>query len=172
MVRYTQDKFSPIFMSTVGIDFKYKLIDVNNKKVRLEIWDTAGQERFKAITRSYLRGAQGIILVYDVTEKSTFDHISVWMDQIQQYADISVGKIIVGNKCDLTDKRIITEEHGKELADKYIYCIFIIYRYNVPHFECSAKNGNNVNELFYAIVYIIKFYNNIIDRSSFKSSKA
>lgn len=132
MVRYTQDKFSPIFMSTVGIDFKYKLIDVNNKKVRLEIWDTAGQERFKAITRSYLRGAQGIILVYDVTEKSTFDHISVWMDQIQQYADISVGKIIVGNKCDLTDKRIITEEHGKELADKYYYyCYYLDIMFHI-----------------------------------------
>lgn len=118
--------------------------------MRLEIWDTAGQERFKAITRSYLRGAQGIILVYDVTEKNTFDHISTWMDQIQQYADITVGKIIVGNKCDLTDKRVITSENGKELADKY----------QIPHFECSAKSGENVNELFYKIVFKL-YYNRL-----------
>ena len=90
MLRYAQDMFSPTFITTVGIDYKYKFVTIDGKKIRLEIWDTAGQERFKAITRSYLRGAQGILLTYDVTDRKSFLHVDHWMSQIMQYAELTV----------------------------------------------------------------------------------
>jgi small GTP-binding protein len=100
----------------VGIDYKYKFIEIDGKKVRLEIWDTAGQERFKAITRSYLRGAQGILCVYDVTDSNSYEHVSSWMLQIKQYADLKVVKVLVGNKCDLEQRRAVKYEDGQNLV--------------------------------------------------------
>jgi len=100
----------------VGIDYKYKFIEIDGKKVRLEIWDTAGQERFKAITRSYLRGAQGILCVYDVTDSNSYEHVSSWMLQIKQYADLKVVKVLVGNKCDLEQRRAVKFEDGQNLV--------------------------------------------------------
>ena len=100
----------------VGIDYKYKFIEIDGKKVRLEIWDTAGQERFKAITRSYLRGAQGILCVYDVTDSNSYEHVSSWMLQIKQYADLKVVKVLVGNKCDPEQRRTVKHEDGQNLV--------------------------------------------------------
>lgn len=139
MLRYAQGTFSETFITTVGIDYKYKFIEIDGKKVRLEIWDTAGQERFKAITRSYLRGAQGILCVYDVTDPASFDHVSNWMLQIKQYADLKVEKVLIGNKCDLTSRRAVTEEDGRQLAERSD---------RIPFFECSAKQETNVKEAF------------------------
>ena len=130
MLRYAQGTFSETFITTVGIDYKYKFIEIDGKKVRLEIWDTAGQERFKAITRSYLRGAQGILCVYDVTDSNSYDHVSSWMLQIKQYADLKVVKVLVGNKCDLEQRRAVKLEDGQNLAKKSD---------DIPFFECSAK---------------------------------
>jgi len=150
MLRYAQGTFCETFITTVGIDYKYKFIEIAGKKVRLEIWDTAGQERFKAITRSYLRGAQGILCVYDVTDTDSFDHVSNWMLQIKQYADLKVEKVLVGNKCDLTGRRAVTTEDGRSLADKSD---------QIPFFECSAKTETNVQEAFETLAR--KVLNNI-----------
>lgn len=139
MLRYAQGTFSETFITTVGIDYKYKFIEIDGKKVRLEIWDTAGQERFKAITRSYLRGAQGILCVYDVTDSNSYEHVSSWMLQIKQYADLKVVKVLVGNKCDLDQRRAVKYEDGKNLAKKSD---------DIPFFECSAKQETNVKEAF------------------------
>ena len=139
MLRYAQGTFSETFITTVGIDYKYKFIEIDGKKVRLEIWDTAGQERFKAITRSYLRGAQGILCVYDVTDSNSYDHVSSWMLQIKQYADLKVVKVLVGNKCDLEQRRAVKLEDGQNLAKKSD---------DIPFFECSAKQETNVKEAF------------------------
>eukprot|EP00750_Incisomonas_marina_P021370 INCI4334.1.p1 GENE.INCI4334.1~~INCI4334.1.p1 ORF type:complete len:204 (-),score=44.72 INCI4334.1:343-954(-) len=139
MLRYAQGTFSETFITTVGIDYKYKFIEIDGKKVRLEIWDTAGQERFKAITRSYLRGAQGILCVYDVTDSNSYEHVSSWMLQIKQYADLKVVKVLVGNKCDLEQRRAVKFEDGQNLAKKSD---------DIPFFECSAKQETNVKEAF------------------------
>ena len=96
LLRYANDSFSPTFITTIGIDFKIKNIDVDGKRVKLQIWDTAGQERFRTITTSYFRGAQGILLVYDVTDRRSFESIRNWISQIQQHADVHVNKILVG----------------------------------------------------------------------------
>jgi small GTP-binding protein len=91
-----------------GIDFKIKKINVDEKKVKLQVWDTAGQERFRTITQTYYKGAMGIILVYDCTDQQTFNNISNWLKQIEQHASSSVAKVLVANKCDRTDKIIET----------------------------------------------------------------
>jgi len=141
MLQYADHTFSITFITTVGIDYKYKFMQLGDEKVRLEIWDTAGQERFKAITTSYLRGAQGIMLVYDVTDRKSFDHVTVWLDQISQYADVNVEKILVGNKVDVPGKRVVSVDEGHALASKH----------GLAFFETSAKSNVGVDEAFYAI---------------------
>ena len=100
----------------VGIDFKIKKINVDEKRVKLQVWDTAGQERFRTITQTYYKGAMGIILVYDCTDQQTFNNISNWLKQIDQHANSNVAKVLVANKCDRPDK-VIETERGRALAE-------------------------------------------------------
>jgi Ras-related protein Rab-8A len=116
-------------------------VDLCGKQVKLQIWDTAGQERFRTITTSYFRGAQGILLVYDVTDPVSFSNINNWMSQIHQHADLHVNKILIGNKCDMDEERKVSVEEGRGLAEKY----------KIPFFETSAKSKVNVGEAFEAI---------------------
>ncbi|TYZ59772.1 hypothetical protein PybrP1_007655 [[Pythium] brassicae (nom. inval.)] len=148
LLRYANDSFSPTFITTIGIDFKIKNIELDNKKVKLQsqIWDTAGQERFRTITTSYFRGAQGILLVYDVTDRASFQSIRNWVGQIQQHADVHVNKILIGNKCDMTDDKVVSTEEGQALADEY----------GVKFFETSAKNNINVESGFIEIAREVK----------------
>jgi Ras-related protein Rab-8A len=125
------------FLQSLGIDFKIKKINVDEKRVKLQVWDTAGQERFRTITQTYYKGAMGIILVYDCTDQQTFNNISNWLKQIEQHASTNVAKVLVANKCDRTDK-IIESSVGKALADQH----------GLLFFETSAKNGHNVAEVF------------------------
>ena len=138
MMRFTENKFSPSFVSTVGIDFKYAMMHVGEQKVRLEIWDTAGQERFKSIAMSYLRGAQGILIVYDITDRKTFAKVDAWLSDVQTYAELSVDLVLVGTKCDLAATRAVLTEEGQALANAH----------NMPFFEVSAKEGLRVAEPF------------------------
>jgi small GTP-binding protein len=103
--RFTEEAFSSTFISTIGIDFKIKNIEIEGKNVKLQIWDTAGQERFQTITANYYRGAMGIILVYDITKPKSFDNIGRWLKTIHEHSTVGVEKILVGNKCDLETKR-------------------------------------------------------------------
>lgn len=141
LLRYANDSFSSMFITTIGIDFKIKNIVLDNKRIKLQIWDTAGQERFRTITTSYFRGAQGIFIVYDVTERESFKNISNWLSNIEMYSDFSVDKILIGNKCDIKDRREVSYEEGKSLADKH----------GILFFETSAKENTNVSEAFTCI---------------------
>lgn len=105
--------------------------------IKLQIWDTAGQERFRTITKTYYKGAHGIILTYDVTDENSFKNIKNWIKQIEQNAQTNVCKVLVGNKCDKPDRKV-TEEEGKKLAADF----------NMSFFETSAKSNQNVNETF------------------------
>ncbi len=98
----------------VGIDYKYKFIEIDGKKVRLEIWDTAGKERFKTITPSFLRGCQGILFVYDVADSNSYEHVSEMM--LKHFADLNVVKVLVGNKCDPEQRRTVKHEDGQNLV--------------------------------------------------------
>jgi Ras-related protein Rab-8A len=146
LLRYANDSFSPTFITTIGIDFKIKNIDIEGTKIKLQIWDTAGQERFRTITTSYFRGAQGILLVYDVTDRRSFESIRNWISQIQQHADVHVNKILVGNKCDMLDEKVVSTEEGDKLAKEF----------GIQFFECSAKNDINVDDSFVNIAKDVK----------------
>ncbi|CAJ1961377.1 unnamed protein product [Cylindrotheca closterium] len=146
LLRYANDSFSPTFITTIGIDFKIKNIDIDGTKIKLQIWDTAGQERFRTITTSYFRGAQGILLVYDVTDRRSFESIRNWISQIQQHADVHVNKILVGNKCDMLDEKVVSTEEGEKLAKEF----------GIQFFECSAKNDINVDSSFVNIGRSVK----------------
>lgn len=139
LCRFSDDSFNSSFISTIGIDFKMKTIDFNGKKIKLQIWDTAGQERFYTITSTYYRGAMGIMLVYDVTDGKSFDSIAKWLRNIDENANEDVVKMIVGNKCDMEDKRIVPTERGQEVASHH----------GIPFFETSAKTNVNITPAFY-----------------------
>jgi|EP00550_Attheya_septentrionalis_P005776 Ras-related protein Rab-8A len=146
LLRYANDSFSPTFITTIGIDFKIKNIKVDDKKIKMQIWDTAGQERFRTITTSYFRGAQGILMLYDVTDRRSFESIRNWINQIEQHADVHVNKVLVGNKCDMLDEKVVSTEEGQKLAKEY----------GIPFFECSAKNNINVESTFLNLAKNVK----------------
>ncbi|KAG2484783.1 hypothetical protein HYH03_016436 [Edaphochlamys debaryana] len=142
LLRFTDDMFTSSFITTIGIDFKIKKVDVEGKLVKLQIWDTAGQERFRTITSAYYRGAQGIILVYDISDEASFNNVRNWMRNIEQHASDNVNKILVGNKLDLgDDKRVVSTARGQALADEFGFRFF----------ETSAKDNVNVEEAFHAV---------------------
>ncbi|CAH8610116.1 unnamed protein product [Dicrocoelium dendriticum] len=138
LFRYVDDTFSLSFISTIGIDFKIKTTDVAGKRIKLQIWDTAGQERFQTITASYYRGARGIMLVYDITSRKTFDSVSRWMENIRSLASTDVEKLVVANKCDMEDRRAVSFEEATRMCNEY----------QVPLIETSAKTGHNVDQAF------------------------
>uniref|UniRef100_H2M2A9 small monomeric GTPase n=1 Tax=Oryzias latipes TaxID=8090 RepID=H2M2A9_ORYLA len=127
--------------SASGIDFKVKTIEVDGKKVKLQVWDTAGQERFKTITTAYYRGAMGIILVYDITDEKSFENIQNWMKSIRENASAGVTRMLLGNKCDVEAKRKVSKETGETLAKEHA----------IRFFETSAKSSINVEESFQAL---------------------
>ena len=105
--------FTENFMPTIGVDFKIRTIDVDGKTIKLQIWDTAGQERFKTITSSYYKGAHGIIVTYDITDRESFTAVQTWMGEVEKHAQDNISRILVGNKCDLEDQRAVSVEEGR-----------------------------------------------------------
>jgi len=146
LLRFSDDSFTPSFITTIGIDFKIRTIDLEGKRIKLQIWDTAGQERFRTITTAYYRGAMGILLVYDVTDDKSFANIRNWIRNIEQHATESVNKMLIGNKCDMVEKKVVDSARGKALADEY----------GIKFLETSAKNSINVEEAFISLAKDIK----------------
>lgn len=107
LLRFADDTYTESYISTIGVDFKIRTIDLDGKTIKLQIWDTAGQERFRTITSSYYRGAHGIIVVYDCTDQETFNNVKQWLEEIDRYACNNVNKLLVGNKCDLHTKKVV-----------------------------------------------------------------
>jgi len=129
-----------------GIDFKIRTIELDGKRIKLQIWDTAGQERFRTITTAYYRGAMGIMLVYDITNEKSFDNIRNWIRNIEEHASADVEKMILGNKCDVNDKRQVSKERGEKLA----------LDYGIKFMETSAKANINVENAFFTLARDIK----------------
>jgi Ras-related protein Rab-8A len=146
LLRFSDDSFTPSFITTIGIDFKIRTIELDGKRIKLQIWDTAGQERFRTITTAYYRGAMGILLVYDVTDERSFNNIRNWFSNVDQHASEGVNKILIGNKCDWVEKKAIVREQGQALADEF----------NVKFMETSAKANINVEEAFFTLARDIK----------------
>merc|ERR1711953_481928 len=146
LLRFSEDAFNATFISTIGIDFKIRTIELDGKKVKLQIWDTAGQERFRTITTAYYRGAMGIMLVYDITNEKSFENIKNWIRNIEEHASADVEKMILGNKCDMNDRRQVSKERGEELAIEY----------GIKFMETSARASINVEEAFFTLARDIK----------------
>jgi len=140
--QYTENYHNPNHISTIGIDFKIKQIYRKNKEIKLQLWDTAGQERFRTITSSYYRGSHAIMLVYDVTERVTFEKLSTWLEDIQRYCTDDVQIILVGNKTDLSKRRVVGSEEAEEYA----------LHNNLRYIETSVVNHHHIDEAFHMIV--------------------
>jgi len=137
-LRFVDDIWNDTFVPTIGVDFKIKTLEIDGKKIKMQIWDTAGQERFKNIIASYYRGAHGILLLYDVTDRESFKNLGNWLIEIEKNANKNILKVLIGNKTDLEEKRIISYNQGKEFADTY----------GLKYIETSAKKNLNVTEAF------------------------
>ncbi|KAJ8492438.1 hypothetical protein OPV22_014159 [Ensete ventricosum] len=146
LLRFADDSYIESYISTIGVDFKIRTVEQDGKTIKLQIWDTAGQERFRTITSSYYRGAHGIIVVYDVTDQESFNNIKQWLNEIDRYASENVNKLLVGNKCDLTDSRVVSSETAKAFADEI----------GIPFLETSAKDSTNVEKAFMTMAADIK----------------
>merc|ERR1712137_195279 len=146
LLRFADDTYTESYISTIGVDFKIRTIEIGGKSIKLQIWDTAGQERFRTITSSYYRGAHGIIVVYDVTEQDTFHAVERWMTEIERFAGPDVNKMMVGNKCDMVSKKQVDYSTAKEFADQH----------GIPFFETSAKDNQNVEQAFLDLTRDIK----------------
>ena len=136
-MRWATGTFSESYRMTIGVDFAVKIVEADGKKVKLSVWDTAGQERFSHIRPMYFRGARGSIIVYDVTNKKSFENVGNWLEEVKKHCD-RIPLLLVGNKVDLEDQREVTTREGEGLAEKL----------GIPFFETSAKTGEVVTKCF------------------------
>ncbi|XP_044754841.1 ras-related protein Rab-37-like isoform X1 [Coccinella septempunctata] len=134
------------YIATIGVDFRNKIVTVDQTRIKLQIWDTAGQERFRSITHAYYRDAHALLLLYDVTNKTSFDNIRAWLGEIKEYAQEDVVIMLLGNKADCGTQRAVRREDGERLAREY----------NVSFMETSAKSGQNVDLAFLAVARELK----------------
>ena len=138
ILRYVEGDFPGNIMSSIGVDFKTKQIELDDRLIKMQIWDTAGHEKFRTITTSYYKSAHAIIILYDITQKASFDHIRNWITEIDKFGKQGVLKVIVGNKLDMENNRKITKEAAENLALKY----------GIKLWEVSAKDNTNIEEMF------------------------
>ena len=137
-MQFTDNKFRNQHELTIGVEFGAKTIEINGKSIKIQIWDTAGQEAFQAITRTYYKGAIGALLVYDITRKDTFIHVTKWLEEVRNNSSKTITVILIGNKKDLEDKRQVTYEEGEAFAKEN----------GLMFLETSAKTAYNVVESF------------------------
>ncbi|KAH7817194.1 Rab1e [Monocercomonoides exilis] len=138
LTRFADDNFSESYISTIGVDFKFRTVEIDGKIVKLQIWDTAGQDRFRTITASYYRGADGIIVVYDTTSNESFINVSSWLGEVDKSISDPIVKLLVGNKCDLVAQRRVSEVEARRFAkERGLFWL-----------ETSAKTSLNVDLAF------------------------
>ncbi|XP_014204437.1 ras-related protein Rab-35 [Copidosoma floridanum] len=141
LLRFADNTFNGNYITTIGVDFKIRTVDVDGEKVKLQIWDTAGQERFRTITSTYYRGTHGVIVVYDVTSGDSFANVKRWLHEIEHNCDVVVNRILVGNKNDAPNQKVVLTEDAQRFANQM----------GIKLFETSAKDNTNVEEMFMAI---------------------
>lgn len=142
LYRYTDNDWNPHYIATIGVDFKVTTFERGGKILKLQLWDTAGQERFKTITQSYYRGAHGVLIVFDVTNRESFQNVSTWLREVRSLTPTNVPVVLVANKCDLGGQRQVSEQEGRGLAAE-IGCTYV---------EASAKADTGVEQAFHTLV--------------------
>ena len=150
--KYLKNVFDPDSKATVGVEFGTKNIEIDSKKIKVQIWDTAGQERYKSITSTYYKGAKGAFIVYDITRTSTFDNIDKWIGDLKNNGDENMIIYLVGNKSDLNDMREVRKDEAMTKSEKY----------NIAFSETSALYGDNIHKIFEDLMekVYINFYRN------------
>ena len=149
MKRFVEDEFKDEYIHTIGVEFATRTVEFRYDATKLQIWDIAGDERFRTIISSYYRGSSGYIIMYDVTDIKSFNHVSMWFESVAQYArsDVNPCIILVGNKSDVDESsRVVSAEEGRELANQL----------GIPFFETSSKNASNVDDVFLWMVTGVK----------------
>ena len=141
MHNFIYERFRRETTQTICVEFSSKIIKINEKNIKLQIWDTAGQERYQSVAKSYYRNSIGVIIVYDITRIETFNHVQNWFNDAKNLSRKESSFVVVGNKCDLKENRVV------KFNDAAKFC----QQNNLLHFECSALNGENINEIFYAL---------------------
>lgn len=144
LVRFADDCFSGNYITTIGVDFKIRTIEIHGERVKLQIWDTAGQERFRTITATYYRGTHGVVIVYDVCSGESFANVKRWLQEIDQNCEV-VNRILVGNKNDDPSRKVVLTEDAQKYADSM----------GIKLFETSAKNNLNVEDMFRSITELV-----------------
>ncbi|KAG2672648.1 hypothetical protein I3843_13G044800 [Carya illinoinensis] len=147
--RFARNEFDTNSKATIGVEFQTQVVEIDGKEVKAQIWDTAGQERFRAVTSAYYRGAVGALIVYDISRRTTFDSVKRWLDELSIHCDTTMGRMLVGNKCDLENIREVSVEEGKSLAEAE----------GLFFMETSALDAINVQTAFEIVIREI--YNNI-----------
>ena len=145
--RYFNNDFKENSLSTIGIDFQTKYFKFEDRKIKVNYTDTAGQEKFRAISVNYIKGTNGVILVFDITNKESFDLLETWMNELRENNKVDVSKVLIGNKSDLQEKREVTKEEAEKFAES-IGCAY---------FEGSAKTGENIFDALDEIARITYF---------------
>jgi len=138
LLQFTDKRFQPVHDLTIGVEFGSRTITIEGNQVKLQIWDTAGQEKFRSITRSYYRGAAGALLVYDITRRETFEHLTTWLEDCRKFSNQNIVIMLIGNKCDLENKRAVSNEEGEAFAKQH----------GLTFLETSAKTAENVENAF------------------------
>ena len=152
LLRFSENTFQETFLPTIGVDFKIKTLTIEGKSIKLNIWDTAGQERFKTITAAYYKGAHGILIVFDLTDKESFNHVNNWLKEIKTNTGTNLTKVLIGNKSDMEAERKIHEEEARVFAESK----------GMTYIETSAKTNVNVEEAFVTLTN--KVYANLPDK--------
>lgn len=142
--RFVEDTFCEDQTQTIGVEFGAKVVSLLGKRVKLQIWDTAGQERYRSVTRSYYRGAVGCLIVYDITSRSSYERVPQWLQDVRQLAGKETTIMLIGNKSDMNDKRVITHNEVSLYAQEN----------NLMHFETSASTGELVPDAFLKVAKI------------------
>jgi Ras-related protein Rab-1A len=146
--RYFNNEFKENSLSTIGIDFQSKFFKFEDRKVKVNYTDTAGQEKFRAISVNYLKGTNGVILVFDITNKESFDLLETWMNELKENNKVDISKVLIGNKSDLAEDREVQREEAEKFAESI----------NCKYFEGSAKSGENIKEALDEIAKLTYFY--------------
>jgi Ras-related protein Rab-2A len=148
LLQFTDNRFQPVHDLTIGVEFGAKLLNIEGKQIKLQIWDTAGQESFQSITRSYYRDAAGALLVYDVTRRETFNHLTRWLEQARQNGNPNTSIMLIGNKSDLEERRVVSAQEGAKFASDN----------GLLFMETSAKTATNIsagNHSFCVQIYVM-----------------
>ena len=138
LLRYTNNSYNEIFVITIGAEFGAKTINIDGQEIRIQIWDTAGMENFKSITRSYYKNSICALIVYDISNKDSFKNVLNWIEDCKVFSPKNILLVLIGNKCDLEEKRQVSKEEGKKVAEEN----------NMIFFETSAKDNINIDETF------------------------